>query len=256
MSILDRKFGTYVPDNPGYGRCVDLNQQDLRAKNVDATERYNYALDVSQFPSEANRGILQFNSNHDTTIILACDPISITFLTQSAAQQNYHPEWFIIGVALEDTDGYGRLYDARTTTGRLFGMSQLGSDAKVNDPNGEAAKAFKEATGKDMPSGTGVIYYNLVLLFNQLQAAGPQLNINAIAKATHAMPPGGSDTAPLGVLNYGNWHTAISDSREVYWDDKKPGYDGKAGTFVETMGGKRFQNGAWPSGPPPVYPGQ
>ena len=65
-----------------------------------------------------------------------------------------------------------------------------------------------------------------------------------------------SQSMIFGVLNYGSWHTAISDSREVYWDDKKPGYDGKAGTYVETLGGKRFQNGTWPEGAPPIYPGQ
>ncbi|MFL6113603.1 MAG: hypothetical protein ACJ786_19905 [Catenulispora sp.] len=255
LQQADRKFGTYVPDNKGYGRCVDLNQQDLQAAHVDAKERYNYALDVSQFPSEAQRGIIQFKSANVSTIVMACDPISITFLTSSASQQQYHPEWLSIGVALEDTDGYGRLYNADAVNGRLFGMSQLGSDAKLNDKNGEAARAYKATTGKDMPSGYAILYYNLMLMFNQLQAAGPVLTPQNIANTTHALPVGGGASGALGTWDYSNDHTAINDSREIYWDANATGYDGKQGTYVETYGGRRFQSGQWPQEDPPIYPG-
>ncbi|MDQ1398027.1 MAG: hypothetical protein QOG64_3286 [Acidimicrobiaceae bacterium] len=249
----NRKFATYVPDNPGYGRCVSMTQADLKAHGVDPGDRYNYALDVSQFPSEAERGIIQFHQAADTTVTLACDPISITFLTQSASSQSYHPEWFIIGVALEDTDGYGRLYDQGEVGGHMFGMSQLGADTKLNAKDGEAARAFKAATGRDMPPGYAVIYYNLVLLFNQLQAAGPTLTPQNIGKASHALPPGGGPSGAIGTWNYGPGHTAITDSREVYYDPNGTGYDGKKGTFVEAYGGKRFASGQWPTEDPQVY---
>ena len=251
----NRKFGTYVPDNPGYGHCVDINQQDLKNKyGVDPGDRYNYALDVSQFPSEAERGIVTFNSAHDTTVVLACDPISITFLTGSARQQSYHPEWFIIGVALEDTDGYGRLYDQSEVAGHLFGMSQLGNDAKLNAKSGEAATAYKAATGKDMPSGAAVTYYNMLELFNDLQAAGPVLSAENLARGLHAMPPGGGPSGAVGTWDLSNDHTAINDSREVYYDANATGFDGKKGTYVETYGGKRFSSGQWAREDPPIYP--
>ena len=160
----------------------------------------------------------------------------------------------IIGVALEDTDGYGRLYDQSEVAGHLFGMSQLGNDAKLNAKSGEAATAYKAATGKDMPSGAAVTYYNMLELFNDLQAAGPVLSAENLARGLHAMPPGGGPSGAVGTWDLSNDHTAINDSREVYYDANATGFDGKKGTYVETYGGKRFSSGQWPREDPPIYP--
>ncbi|MEN3273157.1 MAG: hypothetical protein V7636_1918 [Actinomycetota bacterium] len=250
-----RKFATYVPDNPGYGHCVSITQSDMKNKyNVDPGDRYNYALDVSQFPSEAERGVIQFHAAGDTTLINACDPLSTIFLTQSASSQNWHPEWFIIGVAAQDTDGYARLWDQGEVDGHLFGLSQLGSDRKVQAKDGEAAQFYKQATGHDMPSGAALIYYFMMQLFNQLQAAGPTLTPQNIGNATHALPPAGGANGAAGTWDFSDDHTAINDSREVYWDGSATSFDGKSGDYVETYGGKRFSSGQWPAEEPPVYP--
>jgi hypothetical protein len=250
-----RKFGTYVPDNPGYARCVNITDDDTKTKYHNSPgDRYNYALDVSQFPTEAARGVVQFKNNGDTTIIMACDPISITFLTAAASQQQYHPEWLSIGVALEDTDGYARIYDQDAVKGHLFGMSQLGADKRLNDPNGEAAVAYKAATGKALPAGAAPVYFSMLSMFTQLQAAGPILTPANIAKGTHALPPGGSPTAPNGTWDWSTEHTSIHDSREIYYDSTALGYDGKAGTYLDTYGGRRFAAGQWPTEDPPIAP--
>jgi hypothetical protein len=251
----NRKFGTYVPNNDGYQRCVDITTSILKDQyHQDVSSRYNYTLDVSQFPSEAARGITQFQADHDTTIIQACDPISSIFLTQAAAKQNYHPEWFIIGVAAQDTDGYARLFDQSEVDGHMFGMSQLGSDARINDANGEASLAWKEASkGQAMPNGAGLVYYEMLQVFSQLQAAGPSLTVDNIAKGTHELPPGGGPTGAVGTWSFKDDHTAINDSREIFYTSKATGYDGKAGSYVETYGGKRFSTGEWPAEDPPVF---
>jgi hypothetical protein len=255
-----RKFGTYVPNNDDYQHCVNISESDFKTKyNGSITSRYNYTLDVSQFPSEAARGILQFSAAHVSTIILACDPISQIFLTQSAQKNQYHPEWYIIGVAAQDTDGYGRLYDQSEVDGHMFGMSQLGNTDKIEDPNGEAARAFK-AVGKEKPAGGALIYYFMVELFNQLQAAGPALTPQAIATGSGGQPgskglvAGGGATAAVGTWSWATSHTAIIDTREVYWDGSAKGYDGNDGHYVETYGGKRFKSGEWSNDEPPIYP--
>jgi hypothetical protein len=250
----NRKMATYVPNNPGYGHCADVEAADIRnTYHGDPGDRYNYALDVSQFASEAERAVVQFHAAGDTTIELSCDPISMTLLTQAAAQQNWRPEWLLIGVAYTDTDGYARLAEPSEVNGHLFGLSQLGSDRKVLAPDGEAARFYKAATGKDMPSGAGIQYLFMVQLFNQLQAAGPILSPENIAKGTAALPPAGGPDAAAGTWYFGDTHTAIKDSREVFWDPNATSFDGKAGDYRETYGGRRFQNGQWPAEEPPVY---
>jgi hypothetical protein len=257
--IANRKFGTYVPNNEGYQRCVNISETDLKQKyNVPIGSRYNYTLDVSQFPSEAAKGIVQFHADGVTTIIMACDPYSTLFLMQQADNQQYHPEWLDIGVALQDSNSFARLWESgapKQTDGHLFGMSQLGDEAAANAKAGEANTAYKAASGgKDLPLGGYAIYAEIMSMFNQLQAAGPALNITNLASGSHSLPTAGGPTGAFGTWSFAHEHTAIIDSKEVYWDSKSLGVDGKAGNYVATNGGQRYQSGQWSSDEPPIKP--
>ncbi|MBA3654622.1 MAG: hypothetical protein H0W70_10565 [Actinobacteria bacterium] len=258
LQNAQRRFATYVPDNDGYQHCTDLTQEDLKTKyNTTVEPRYSYALDVSQFPSEAARGIVQFQAAKVSTVVMACDPLSSVFLTQAANKQRYRPEWLSIGVAAQDTNGFARLWDQEEVDGHLFGMSQIGTDSKVYSQTGEAALAYKAATGKStFPTGAALTYYFLLQLFNQLQAAGPNLTPQNIAIGTHNLPAGGGDTAAVGTWSFKDDHTAIDDSREIYYEGNATGFDGKKGAYLETYGGRRFSAGNWPAEDPPIYPGK
>ena len=230
-----------------------------------ASSRYNYTLDVSRFPDEAARGVVQFKADGATTVVLACDPISAIFLTQSATSQAYYPEWFLIGTAAQDTDLFAQLYDQEQADGHLFGMSQLGSTSKVVGPNSEPGRLYELITGERMVDGASGGYSGLMLTYNFLQAAGPLLTADAIAAGARTIPPGGAPEYPLGYWSFADGpdgtpgagdHTAVDDSREIYWTRSKVSPDnGTPGTFIETYGGKRFRNGEWPAEDPPVYPG-
>jgi hypothetical protein len=247
---INRRFALYVPNDPNYLDCVKVFEDAFKKDYGGAiVSEYHYALDVSQFPSEALRAIVQFKAANATTVILACDNISPIFLTQGADQQNYHPEWQLIGVAATDTDGSASSYDQAEVNGHLFGMSELGNNAKLNSPTGEAARAWREATGQTtLPQGAYAIYYDLVQIFSLLQASGPVLTPHNAAVGIRAYPPGGGATAAAGTWSWAHDHTATIDEREIYWN-------GDTGHFVETYGGRRFQSGQWPSGDPPIYPG-
>ena len=266
-----RKFGTYVPTNDSYQRCTDAAQADLKnTYHTDPGERYNYVLDVSRFPDQASQAIVQFHAAGVTTIVLACDPISPVFLTQEAKGQGYFPEWFNIGVALNDFDTIPRLWDSQEVTGHLFGMSQLGPSQALAGPSSEPGILYKHITGKDIPPGTAGDYFGLVGIFNFIQQAGPVLTPQNMAAGIRGMPPRGAPVAG-GTVPYAvgwvSWqdgpdgtagktdHTGVDDSRETYWDANGTSpYDGKQGTFIATYGGKRFRNGEWPAEEPPVYP--
>ena len=82
-------------------------------------------------------------------------------------------------------------------------------------------------------------------------------------KQAWAYPLKGSNTAtPLVVdstmyFPVGNRVIALdADTGAEKWVYTIPnGPDGKAGTFIATMQGKRFTNGEWPAEDPQVYPG-
>jgi len=266
LQTQSRKFATYVPNNDEYQHCVNITESEARRQgHGDANvSRYNYTLDVSRFPDEAARGIVQFKADGATTIVLACDPISVIFLTQSASSQAYRPEWFLIGVALQDTDNLAQLYDQTQVDGHLFGMSQLGATPKLIGPASEPGRLYRHITGQTIPDGTAGGYTGLHQIFNLIQAAGPHLTPDAIAAGAPTIPPGGAPDYPFGYWSFADGpdgtpgagdHTAVEDSREIYWTSAyvSPETD-KPGTYVETYGGRRFRNGEWPAEEPPVYP--
>jgi hypothetical protein len=252
-----RKIATYIPNNAEYQDNAARQKQDLEDQyHVPANrmDQYNYALDISTFPQDAQRAIVQFAADNDTSIELACDPISPIFLTQDAVQQNYYPEWVLNGVALTDTDSFAQLWDQKAIAGHLFGMSQAGDTATLLSPDGEAGKALTAAGVPINPSSV-VDYFELLPMFNQLQAAGPNLTPANIGAGTAALPAGGSDTSAEGPWHYGSTHTLILGSRQVYWSSTGTSKgDGKPGTYVPIYADRFFQLGQFPSGEPPYYP--
>ncbi len=260
-----RAFGTYVPDNDGYQQCVDLTEKVVKDQyGANPGPRYSYQLDVSRFPEQAAQAAVLFKSEGVTTVILACDPISIIFLTQAATNQEYRPEWFLIGVALQDTDNFGRAYDQAQVDGHMFGMSQLGATEKVVGPNSEPGRLFKQVTGKEIPAGTDGDYFLLTHMYNLLQAAGPELTPQTMDAGGHALPPAGAPSFPLGYWSLADGpdgkagatdHTEIDDSREIYYVGSATSKaDNKKGAFLEVNGGQRYRNGEWPRTDPAVYP--
>ena len=266
-----RKFAVYIPDDPHYQYCNEISKKILKDKygvNPNDTSQYNYALDVSRFADQASQAIVQFHADQSTTIILACDPISVIFLTQNASKQGYFPEWLQFGTALNDVDNAARLWDQTEVDGHLWGPSQLGSTDKLFGPNSEPAILYKKLTGKSLTENgaTDGTYWGLVGFYSALQAAGPGLSKDALAAGIWSLPPAGAPDFAIGYFSYrdapdgtpgGLDHTGIDDSREVYWMGKKQSsFDGQTGTYLETYNGKRFRNNEWPKEDPPIYPGQ
>jgi hypothetical protein len=260
-----RKFGSYTPVGDGQDDTCDRIYDSETAKyGIPEVSTYHYVLDVSRFPDEAARGAIQMQRDGVTTLIMACDPISMIFLTQSATSQGWHPEWFLIGLILTDTDNAARLYDQTQVDGHMFGMSQLGATPDLLGPGSEPGRAYQAFTGKALPAGTPGGFYELTLAYNFMQAAGPILTPATLGEGAYRLPPGGGPDYSDGYWSFldgpdgtpgAHDHTLVDDSREVYWrGDVRSASDGKAGTFVETYGGRRFRNGEWPAEEPPVYP--
>jgi hypothetical protein len=257
MQNTQRKFAIYVPNNAGYSGCAAGMIHDAETKYHMASNRfdeYQYALDISQAPQDSQKAITQFAADRDTTVVLLTDPIAPIFLSQAAHRQNYFPEWMLTGVALTDQDNWAQLWDQTVVRGRLFGLSQLGSSAKFLDPNGEVAQATK-AAGVPLNVSSAVDYFELIWIYDQLQAAGPVLNPTNIKAGTHQLPQFGGSNSPNGTWNFGTAHTGIIDSRVIYWDGSKTSQlNNQPGTYVEVYNGRRFRLGEYNTEQPPVYP--
>lgn len=264
-----RKFGTYVPDIEEYQKCTDVTERLLKTKyKAEPGLRVSYALDISRFADQAKRAIIQFKADNVTTIVTASDPISIGLLTKEATAQEYFPEWFIIGTAAQDTDGFGRSYDQRQADGHMFGISQLSSNEKLFGEAADAPKLYAKLNpGKKILGGTTANLYDDTNIFNLVMAAGPDLTAANIEKGIAKLPDLGAPDFAAGKWSYAKSidgtpdHTAVDDVREVYWDGQAaPGPEErdrtKKGSFVAVSGGKRYDLGEWPTTEPQVYPGR
>lgn len=261
-----RVFGVYVPNLPTYGLCVKETDNLLEKKyhaNPKDIHVFTYGLDISTFQTSAQQAIVQFKAEGVTTIVTACDSYSLSLLTQSAAAQNYRPEWLLNGVALDDTDTVAQTYNQPEVTGSLFGLSQASPQTEFFGPQSLAGKLYQKLTGHAIPAGTDGMYSNLVWIFDALQAAGPDLTPQNLARGVHALPTLGApnyvygawswNAGPSGNPGTGD-HTAITDDRWVYWDANATSpINGKPGTYVALFGGKRYSLNNWPSSLPSLF---
>ena len=261
-----RVFGLMTVEG-GFRSCSDLLQVELEKRHgVRIASRYNYGAgagnDPSVLPRQAAQAAVQFKAAGVTTLVMFGDFFTAANLTSQARSQQWGPEWVIHGVGNLDNDGFARLFDQDRVNGHLFGMSFIGSPSGYAGPDSEPARLYRKLTRKPLPSGTDGDYYSLLHMFNLLQSAGPALTPEAIASGVASLVPSGAPRFDVGGWSFrtgpdgapGLDHTGIDDAREVYWDGDATGPDGKKGTYLPTNDGRRFTNGQWPGGEPPVYP--
>ena len=212
-----RKFGTFVPNVKQYATCTANATNLLEHKyHVPASQiatPFYYNLDISTFQQSAQQAIVQFKAAGVTTVVIASDPFSAGLLTKAAAAQDYHPEWFMIGTAATDQDESIQTYDdPGEVTGHLFGMSELSPPTETTGPTSLAGKLYQKLTGHTIPKETDGTYSQLLAIFDMLQAAGPDLTPQNMARGIHALPTMG---APL--FQYGAWSWNTSPAGHGRW---------------------------------------
>ncbi|HXQ19035.1 MAG TPA: ABC transporter substrate-binding protein [Acidimicrobiales bacterium] len=268
LASQTRKFGTFVPNVKQYASCTANGTRLLEHKYHVPTAQiatpFYYNLDISTFQQSAQQAIVQFKAAGVTTVVIASDPFSAGLLTKAAAQQNYHPEWFMIGTALTDQDeSIQTYYDPGEVTGHLFGMSELSPPTETTGPTSLAGKLYQKLTGHPIPNETDGLYSQLLAIFDMLQAAGPDLTPQNMARGVHALPTMGAplfqygtwswNTSPLGTPGAGD-HTASTDARFVYWNGGATStVNQMKGTFEPIFNGQRFTLGHWPKSLPKLF---
>ncbi len=266
-----RKFGTFIPNVPSYIGCngstssteVKLLTSKYHVPLSAINTFFHYDLDIATFAQSTQQAIVQFKAAGVTSIILACDPFSLGLLTKAAAAQNYYPEWILEGTAATDTDNEGQTYDQAEVDGHMFGVSEANATSDIYGPTSPAGILYKKLTGHTIPPETDGDYSQLVEIFDMLQAAGPDLTPQNLARGVHALPVLGAPSYSYGAWSWNNGptgtagageHTSILDARFVWWNGNITSpVNGMKGGFVASDNGKRFGLGQWPKTMPPVF---
>jgi hypothetical protein len=231
-----RVFGLVTPENPEYMLLGDQIESGLQRCGVKLARRVNYAINVAQFGGQATSMVAQLRAAGVTTTLCYCDPLIPIFITQSADQQQYQPEWY---------EPYYRDPQGRLESQQQWAHALSNGGTSYTRPNSEAYRVFKLAQPNGEPKTTDqyfdVSYEALLQIFNALQAAGPNLTPETLRRGMFSLPT--SATGDLGTWSFGPGSYSPSiDNQLGYWDPNAASpWDGKKGAWVSCEGGTWLQ---------------
>jgi hypothetical protein len=250
LANRERRLGLIAPDNLEYQQCADRSQEIIEEAGFSYAYRADYVLDLSRLQPQAVNLLSQLKANEITTVACACDPMLLMYLAEQAEQQNYFPEWQVIGVGFIDMDLVGQMI-ARMSGDqwtRAFGGSPWG--AQPPREQSAAYQAYKSVRDDEPSLLVDLVYYQLYQLVIGIQMAGPDLTPGTFETGMFAYP-GGSGTA--GRWDFAPEHyTGVTDARELWWDPNRPSpFNGRMGTYVDN--GDRWVRGELTEGEPEVF---
>jgi hypothetical protein len=246
-----RKVGVVAPDSDWFQSCVAGMVQTLRGAGLGdeaSLEPFTYRLDLNAMAPQAYSVVPQLVANGATTVLCACDPLMLLFLTAKAREQGYRPEWVETGAAFSDQDAVAEIFDQTSWNG-AFGVS-FGGDL-LTLAGGPGYRAFQSVRPGQVPSKTvEALFYQIQLLAIGIQMAGPNLTPKTFEAGMFRYPATGG---PAGTWDFGPGdYTGPGDAREVYYSAAtKSTATGGAGAWIDpSNGSKRYQAGRFASGEP------
>ena len=224
-----RKFGLIAPENPQFQEIAGDIQATMQRCGAKIDKRIAYQINIPTYEQQSANMMAQMKAANVTTIICYCDPVIPIFLTQSATQDQYRPEWLVNYFG----DAYGRLPDQ---TQWAHTIANGGDSIPMSQT--EAYKAYKIANQSSEPAQQFfyIAYNTLLQLFDALQAAGPNLNPLTFERGVFSLP---TSTGEWGTWSGGNSaYTPGANTKIGYWDpNATSNYDNKKGAWVSCEGG-------------------
>jgi hypothetical protein len=234
-----RVYGIVTTDNTQYVQCANLIDQDLLADGAKVPVDQTVTFNPTDYAGELSTDMAKMKQDGVTTVICAsCDPITPSFAMEQANAQDYHPEWFL-------EPGFASDITLLPPFVRLFPKDQAGHVLAFGNTPGpmaeqEAVKLYKEGNNGSvagiMPT-YNFAYSTLLLLFDGIQAAGPDLTPQTFEKALS--DTSGGDLLPSSSnASFGQWEFGAgtfdpaSSFQILRWDTTATSpYDNQAGTF-------------------------
>jgi hypothetical protein len=223
--LTKRVFGLVHPDNPEYKEIGAFIKNNLKKCGVDLTNKeISYTINVATMPNQATGVIAALNSQNVSTVLCYCDPVFPIFLTQSAKGQQYFPEWWSPGWGESQAQTLNQdEWEHAIVTGARY-------PAKKDDQAYQVFKMIKPNAEPQSPY-FAVAYGILLLVYDALQAAGPDLNPSNFQKGWFSL---GAINGPAGRLEWkpGNFSPIVSAPMAWYDRNKTSNFNGKAGSYL------------------------
>jgi hypothetical protein len=193
---MTRKFGILEPQQPEYTGGAAVAMQEMKSCGVSATY-YSYSADLSTEAQSAAEITAAMKQAGITTAIMLTDPFMSQFMTDSAAQAQYNPEWvFTI---------FTQTMARQASAGEMAHSLDINPwHATTGPPNQRLCAriyslASHGAAPKSSPVGLDAECSLLLALFAALQQAGPDLTPQSFSTGWFSVP------ASNGSSDFGRW---------------------------------------------------
>ncbi len=235
---------------------------ELKAAGVDVKGHVSYFLNLSTLQADAQTIVAKLKAINATTVIFTGDPIAPIYFTKEATKQKYFPEWVLSGTVYADTAVFARQFDQQQWS-HAFGMSLIPPRIPVTESGYYATYTDCGKTAAPPAYNTqAIIYANMLLLFDGLELAGPQLSAQNFYAGVTNYPLLPRDPEKLRpVVSYGDhgiWPNGTDYGGSdvtglVWWDPKAPGEDETGtngiGQYRYMDNGRQFLPGDIPTAP-------
>jgi hypothetical protein len=233
-----RKFGVIGVNIPEWKAAADMTSAQIRDECGESTVNLTYEFDLGTFSQYGASMMAQMRSEGVTTILCVCDPLGPIFMTQSATDDGYFPEWLFHNQGIVDSN-----YDPEQLANSFSNGPALPAPTDT-----EAFRVFRQAyPGEDPPDKPyfGWIYGIMMQVFSAVQMAGPNLNPQTFHDAMKHLPRSqdGGDYGPWwgdADPRYGGTFTPWTGVQVTRWSFDAPSPDGSASGYWAPCPGTGF----------------
>ena len=225
-----RVIAGIAPDSQSYNQCTGIVAAQLKKRyGVTEAVSLHYPLNLTGGSALAANTVAQLQHAGVTTVLCSCDPVTPIYLTSDANSLNFHPEWFTISFG----DAFNRLPNQDQ-----WAHAMAGGQALLPERQQEAYQAYQLAhSATPITPAYSDIYEPLLLFFDALQAAGPDLTPQNFQAGVWSLPP----SLPGGM--YGGWRFGVgtvdppTGNQVLWWNPTALNpQDAKKGTFEPCNG--------------------
>jgi hypothetical protein len=227
-----RRVALIAPDNPIYQSCMNIVKDAMTHAGHPPTDDLSYTANLSELSQEAASMEQRMVNDKITTVICACDPITLIYLTGDLDNANFEPEILNSGGAFTDEDVVAQLFDQKVWahaagetfdgTTPPFGSSLGYFAAKSVDPTHVPAREVD------------IFYEDLYILALGIDLAGPDLTPATFQRGLFSYAGGDGEYGPWSFHPNGqNTWTPQYKYRDEWWDPKLPSpFNGQPGRWV------------------------
>lgn len=248
-----RRFGL------AYEGVISASAKDLiarmEAEGTPFVTTVEFGSELATAEQDSINAIAQFKAADVTTVICIGNVFAPLFLTKSADNQQYYPEWFVNAYLFQDAEEAARQYTP-TQWEHAFGFTQLALRRNYKESRGYAASKDGDPSWEPT-AGIALMFTSLSPIARGIEAAGPALQASTFQRGLFSLPALSGSPTETG-SSYGSNgpgpYTGIDDFAEIWWNPTDTQtFDGKPGSYARTNGGRRIQLGQWPRTTPQVF---